>query len=292
MSINSSFWRYSGAVSALLAITQSVACSTEDTDPDGKGGGGGATSSSGGAGAGGQTGGGMGGMGGGAPAGSVCANPVAIASTYTTIGDFDTYDGSSDVSKFSYALGDMATGVYAGPFGYGDRADNKAETFDLFEGQGSTKYGMRVADTNAEKYGGGLGVWLSSCINATAFSGISFWARGNAPTGKAIFKISMGETTSSTPSGTPPTFGTCPGTTETCVHPTFEFPVTDEWVEIKVPWASFKSGNAAGTVVTPNGKNITQFGFDIGLVWSPDASGTYVPTAAPYELRVDTIKFY
>jgi hypothetical protein len=293
VSINSRFWRYSGAVSAILAITQLAGCSTEDTDPAGTGGSSGATNS-GGAGGGGQTGGSSNaGMGGGAPAGSICANPVALGSTYTLIGEFDTWDGTTELSKWSYALGgDSATGVYAGPFGYGDRTGNKAETFDLFEGQGSTKYGMRVADSKAENFGGGLGIWLSTCINATAFSGVSFWARGDAPTGKATFKISMGETTSSTPSDTG-AFGTCAGTSTTCIHPSYEFAVSDEWTEFKVPWSAFKAGDAAGTAVTPNGRNIMQFGFDIGLVWAPGSDGvTYMPTPAPYELRIDTVKFY
>jgi hypothetical protein len=290
VSINSKLWRYAAIAPVLAATIHTAGCTTDDTDPDGKGG-----SSSAGKGGGGGSGGGgnaMGGSGGQAPAGTVCANPIAIPSTATGIADFDTYDGSKALDAWSFPLNnDTTLNVYGGPFGYGDRANNVAETFDLIDGYGGTMYALTVADTKAENYGGGLGIWLSTCINATAFTGVSFWVRGSAPTGKATLKISMGDTMTSMPA-TGTKIGTCPGTDKTCIHPMYEFAVTDEWVQIKAPWTGFKAGDAAGTPVIPNGRNIEQFGIDIGLVWAPDAGGVYVPTPAPYELVVDSLAFY
>ena len=278
MSINSKLWRYAAVAPVLAATIQMAGCTTEDSDPDGKGG-----SSSAGKGGGTGTGGAgnsMGGGGGQAPSGTVCANPIVIPATATNIADFDTYDGSKALKDWSFPLnGDNTLGVYAGPFGYGDRANNAVETFDVIDGYDDTKYALTVADSKAENYGGGLGIWMSTCINATAFTGVSFWVRGTAPTGKATLKISMGDTLTSMPtSGTK--IGTCPGTDKTCIHPLYEFPVTADWVQIKAPWTAFKAGDAAGTPVIPNGRNIEQFGIDLGLVWAQVACCVYVPTPA------------
>jgi len=68
--------------------------------------------------------------------------------------------------------------------------------------------------------------------------------------------------------------------------------VTDTWTKIEAPWTSFTPGNAAGTAVMPDGRNITQFEFAIELIWVPDTSGAYVPTPAPYDVTVDSMTFY
>jgi hypothetical protein len=167
-----------------------------------------------------------------------------------------------------------------------------AETFDMVGGNGST-YALRIADSLAENYGGGMGLWLSGCINATNFTGLSFWVRGNCPTGKATLTVSMQETTPVTPAKAGDAYGTCSGNSTTCVHPTFAFTVTDTWTQIQVPWASVTAGDAAGTPVHPDGRNITQLQWGVGLNWVPGSDGvTYVPTPAPYELVIDTIAFY
>lgn len=291
MSINSKLWLY--AVAPVLAASiQLAGCTTEDSDPDGKGG----SSSAGKGGGGGASGSGnsMGGGGGQAPVGSVCFSPTKIPAAATGIANFDSWDGMKAIPDYNEALnGDTSLNVYAGPFGYGDRMPgNKAETVAFVEGTGGTKYSLRVADSEAKEYGGGLGLWLSACIDASAFKGVSFWARGVAPNdGKATLKISLGDTMSTTPDANGK-FGSCPGTEKLCIHPTYEFKVTDDWTEVKVTWAMFKPGDAAGTPVIPNGRNITQFGVDIGLKWSPDASGMYVPEPAAYELDVDSFTFY
>jgi hypothetical protein len=70
--------------------------------------------------------------------------------------------------------------------------------------------------------------------------------------------------------------------------------VTATWTEIKAPWSSFKAGSAAGASVKPDGRNIVQIQWDIGLAWVDNdaGTGTYVPVPAPYELVVDTVAFY
>ncbi len=138
-----------------------------------------------------------------------------------------------------------------------------------------------------------MGLWLSGCVDASKFSGISFWARGVAPTGTAKLSVLMKATTSSTPATATAKTGPCAGITDkTCIHPKYDFEVSSTWTQVKVPWTAFTAGDAAGTPVQPDGSTIWQIQFDIGLQWMPDATGAYAPVPAPYELVVDDMAFY
>lgn len=278
-----------GLAAALAALGSVTACTTDDGDPGAATGGSGSGGSGGGSHTGGSPAGGAGT--GGSATGTVCASSVLLDAAKSGVADFDAYDGKA-LATWTFPLGgDSSVGVLGGPFGYGDRPDGFPETFEMGTGHDSM-YALRIADTLASGYGGGMGTWLSGCINASKFSGVSFWVRGNAPEGKAKFTASMQETLPITPAMAGGAVGTCAGDAKTCIHPTFVFPVTDEWTEIKAPWTGFTPGNAAGALVKPDGKNLTQLQFDIGLVWVADAAGTYMPTPAPYELVVDSLSFY
>lgn len=295
MAIGFRFLGYAVAVTAFGVLVTLAGCTTDDGDT----GGGGSAGSSGGTpatSAGTASSGGPSGAGtsaGGAPAGAgVCAAATPIKADAPGIADFDDYDGVAALDKWSFPLGgDSASGVYAGAFGYGDREGNKPETFEMGEGNDST-YAIRIADTLAEKFGGGAGLWLSACLNATKLSGISFWVRGDSPKGEGKLTLSMGDTTPAVPAKADDKPGTCTGDAMTCVHPSFAFPITDTWTQIEVPWASFKPGDAAGTPVIADGGNITQIQFAVELEWVADDAGVYQPTPAPYELAVDTLSFY
>jgi hypothetical protein len=282
---------------ALGALTCATGCTTDDGDNEGASGSeakGGSATAGGGATSGAATGGssGSGGGGGSVPTDAVCANPIAIPSETPGIADFDEYDGASELATWSFPLGgDSATGVYAGPFGYGDREDGAPETFEMSEGDGSG-YAMRIADSMAMEYGGGQGLWLSACVDASAFTGISFWARGDAPSGTVLLTLAMQETTPETPAKAEDKIGTCSGDSTTCLHPKLAFEVSDTWTEIKAPWADFMPGDAAGSAVEPDGRNIVQLQFGVDLSWVEGDDGVYVPVPAPYELAVDTLSFY
>ena len=117
------------------------------------------------------------------------SHPGSPTSTTTTAG--------CGPRTWSFALGgDTASGILAGTFGYGDETDGFPEEFEMVEGNGST-YALSISDTLAEEYGGGMGLWLSACLDATAFTGISFWVRGNAPShARPMLTLLMEETTS------------------------------------------------------------------------------------------------
>ena len=285
MNVNFEFFRIANSVAVLGIAGGLIACTTDSNDPGAMAGTGGMTGT--------PTGtGGTGGGGGMPPAGTACASPITIAAATPGIADFDAYDGVTALASWSFPLGgDSVSGVFAGPFRYGDRADGLPETFEITAGQDS-KYALRIADTLAQNYGGGMGTWLSACLNATGFTGISFWVKGNAP--KVSLKVPMQETLPSTPANTGDKIGTCAGTIadKTCVHPIFTFPVTNTWTKIEAPWTSFTPGIAGTTAVMPNGRNITQFEFAIELIWVPNATGVYAPTPAPYDLAVDSMTFY
>jgi hypothetical protein len=284
-----------------------AACTTDDNDPgvDGDG----ATSSSGSGSGGSTTGSGTQsssssgsestngatsttGGGGNSSAGTgVCASPIVLASSAPGIATFDDYDGGAILAEWSFPLGgDPALGVYAGPFGYGDdhiEGDTELpEVFDLVDGNDSS-YALSVSDTDSQDYGGGMGLWISECLNASAFSGLSFWVRGNAPTGNSKLTLLMAESTPISDGD-----GTCDGTIDDCVQPTYSFPVSDEWAEVQVAWRDFTPGQTPDAVVLADGTNIWQIQFDIGLVWEESDSGEYAPVAGEYELVVDDLTFY
>jgi hypothetical protein len=223
---------------------------------------------------------------GGSPSSGRCATTVTLDSPLLT--DFEDYDGVTPLQEdanttWSFTLG--GTGIDAGTFGYGDEPDGTAEAFEAVDGHDST-YAMSISDSLAgdtpEGFGGGMGLWLGRCLDLTEFSGLSFWVRGEAPTGTAKVSLFMSDTT------TVSNDGQCDGSDSTCVHPEYEFDVTDEWTEVRLAWSDFDPGNAAGTTVVPDGSNVWQIQFDIGVEWSADSE----PIPAAYELVVDDLTLF
>jgi hypothetical protein len=286
-----------GTASALVGIGQMTACTTADSDT----GAGGAAGSTAGTttvpgGTGGVAGTGAGGSTTTPAGGTACAKTKTLSAAKPSIGNFDSYDGAADLSSWSFPMGgESSTGIFWGTFGYGDRANGGPGTFDMTTGH-SAPYALRVADTMAQNWGGGMGLWISDCLNATVFTGISFWVRGNAPKGTATLAAFMSETTPTVASVTGHKTGTCPGNDTTCINPKFEFGVTDSWVFIQAPWTAFAKGDAAtgSATVAADGHNLWQIQFDIGLNFVPGATSTdpWVPVPAPYELVVDDLAFY
>lgn len=303
---------WSGALIGLIALGQMAACTTDDTGDNAGSAGttttnGGSTSdtteNSGGVVNGTTT--PVGGAGGSSSTSTstsagdtICAGATVLGTGTPGIADFDAWAPGADLGTWSFPLGgDSSTEIYAGPFTYGDdhtvlvgtETKRLPEVSEMAPGAESTTYALRIYDTLSEDFGGGMGLWLSKCLDASAFTGISFWARGIAPTGKAKFSLNMEETTSTSKTPLP---GTCDSAVATeCINPSYEFALDADptiWTEVKIPWGAFKGGSAAGTAVSATGKNIWQLQFDIGLVWPAEG----VSTDAEYELVIDSMKFY
>lgn len=222
----------------------------------------------------------------GSGAGKAC---VKVTTSSPSIATFDEYDGAADLATWSFQLGGTsASGIFGGSFGYGDRASGMPETFSMVEGHDST-YALSIADTESKEYGGGMGLWLSDCLDASAFSGVSFWVKGSAPTGQAKVSLLTPETTSTMVDAKK---GTCAGTEKECLAPNTKVPVTDTWTEVKVAWADLAPGSNLGEPVIADGKRLSQLQFELELVWTPDDMDVYHPTPAPYELVIDDVAFY
>jgi hypothetical protein len=214
---------------------------------------------------------------------------VKVTTSSPGIANFEDYDGAADLSTWSFQLGGKAaSGIFGGSFGYGDRATKMPETFSMVEGHGST-YALSIADTESKEYGGGMGLWLSDCLDASAFSGVSFWVKGNAPTGQSKVSLLTPETTSTMVDAKK---GTCAGDEKECLSPNTKVPVTDTWTEVKVAWADLAPGSNLGEPVIADGKRLSQLQFEVELVWTPDDMDVYHPTPAPYELVIDDVSFY
>jgi hypothetical protein len=214
---------------------------------------------------------------------------IKVTSSSPGIADFEDYDGAADLGTWSFPLGGKAaSGIFGGSFGYGDRASNMPETFSMVEGHDSM-YALSIADTESKEYGGGMGLWLSDCLDASAFTGVSFWVKGNAPTGKAKISLLTPETTSSMVDAKK---GSCAGDEKECLSPNTEVTVTDTWTEVTVAWADLAPGSNLGEPVIADGKRLSQLQFEVALVWTPDDMDVYHPTPAPYELVIDDVSFY
>ena len=265
-----------------VALAVLLACTTDEDDPGGEADDSTAstTSSSNTTGSGGTT-----------STGTKCSRAITLTSSTPLIADFDDYDGATAPADWSFPLGDdPALGIQAGPFVYGDdhlEGDQDVpETSEMVDGNDSD-YALSISDTEAEDYGGGMGIWMSECVDASTFDGVSLSVRGNAPAGTIKLSLLMEETTLVADEGT------CEGTADTCVHPSATFDLTDDWTEVEVPWSDFTGGKVEGVDITADGSNIWQIQIDIGLAWTDDdGDGVYDPTPAPYELVVDDLSFY
>jgi hypothetical protein len=284
-------WAISFSVTAAIAGSQLIGCTT-DNAPDGtnKSGTGGST----GTGTASSTGTGTSTSGGSTSTSSTsvtgtCAILTKITSP--TIATFDncTLGAITDTSPCSVAaIG--ATLLFGGTFAYNDGTGNP--TFSVVNGHAGNAIGL-TSTQNATAYGGGMGLWTNGCLNATSYSGVTFWTRGIAPnSGTASITLFWAATTPVTPAVGVKYSGTCPGDLTTCTQPKYTFPVTDTWTQVHAKWADFKGGAAVGTPLTPDGGNLFQFQWDIGLLFTLDAAtNTYVPVPAPYELQLDDFAF-
>lgn len=292
--MSSSFGRISRYVVAgvtVVGLGSLSACLSDDKDDkDANASTAGTSAASGGsstAGTGSQTGGGKATTGGtGSVGGKAC---VKVATGAPGIANFDDYDGAADLGTWSFQLGgESASGIFGGSFGYGDRASGMPETFSMVEGHDST-YALSIADTESKEYGGGMGLWLSDCLDASAFTGVSFWVKGSAPTGQAKISLLTPETTSTMVDAKK---GTCAGGEKECLSPNAKVTVTDTWTEVKVAWVDLAPGSNLGEPVIADGKRLSQLQFELELVWTADDMDVYHPTPAPYELVVDDVSFY
>jgi hypothetical protein len=285
--------------STLVASSLAAAgCGSDNGAGLGTGGGasgtGGDTAAGGASGTGGQT-----ATGGGATGGEAGAEPVqkdcATKTVVTTplITDFESYDGATAVDQWDFSFNGDASPVYAGPYGFDD---GTGEFFFGMVAGNNSNYGISISNTGASEWGGGFGFWMG-CVDASGYSGITFWVRGSTPTGKANVSLAM-EETNPPDEDDPAGGGTCIDTgtdDKECSGPSAEFDLTDTWTQIQISWSSFDPGMAAAGVSVPaTGDNIAGISFNSQLRWieDPNSPGTWIAELGAYELVVDDLSFY
>jgi len=219
----------------------------------------------------------------------------AVKNTLTTplLTDFESYDGTTDAAMASFPFNDATAPLYMGPMTWGN--DTGTPSFGMVAGANASMYALGMSNVMATNWGGAMAFWMP-CLNATAYAGVQFMAKGTAPTGQIGFVLNMEDTT-------PPDMldpaggGTCiaTGVEGECTGPSSTFALTAEWTLVQLPWGALTPGVAAtGVSIPATGDEITGMTFNMQMVYveEPVGSGTYVPTPAAFDLQIDDLGFY
>jgi hypothetical protein len=222
----------------------------------------------------------------GGTGGNAAVTCFQVAST--SFLDFDTYDGEN--LSFLVA-GEPVGGVYMGPWELTDETDeaspDPAPTYalEMPTGFGDTGYALKISDQEAKNWGGGVGFWMSNCVDAATYSGIRLQVRGTVPTGMVGITVSTRDTVAPSAEGV----GACMGTT--CADASAEFAVgldATAWTQVDLPWSAFTPGVGSGGVAAPlSGFGIMGLTFTVNLQY--DEVG---PKPGPYDLTIDEIGYF
>jgi hypothetical protein len=173
--------------------------------------------------------------------------------------------------EFSYVVGPDGEPLNGYPHGgYVYHADELEETCAPWPGVTVTTAGTDTPGHDsttalhlnmskpAANWGGGMGIWITGCVNVSDFTGISFWARGATTQDTVNVTISTFETTKAP-------FGSCTQTECAPFSNTITLPATaDVWQQYELAWADFAphaTNTPAGA--TLDGSNVKEIGFYI-----------------------------
>jgi len=230
---------------------------------------------------GGAVGGGVGGTTGGGTAGS------GVSGCPRSVPDIDNFDetGRGGPPTGGYFNLNCAMGSW---YTYSDGtatvtpAAMVAFTSDM-PGHGGTGYAAHISGSNFTNYGVGLGVNLNSSgttiksIDASAYSGFTFWIMGTATSsrGAGMIRVSVPTTASSSAANG----GTCTvgGTVTYCDgHFGKVIAVPSAWTQVTVKWSDLTIDSGAGGGPTFSPATV------IGFHWQAEAAAAQVgPPAVP-----------
>jgi hypothetical protein len=251
-------------------------------------------------GSGGVTGGGLGGFTGGGTGGTVVVGgtggtgPAGCPRSVPLIDNFDDVmrGGPATGGYFNfncgvgswYVYGDStATATVTPPF------SSISPFTSSTPGHGGTGYAAHVTASGFMVYGVGLGVNINSSgttistVNASAYSGITFWMMGTAAgtEGTNMLRVSIPTPSSSSPASG----GTCAiaGTTTYCDgHYGKIIPVPATWTQVTVRWTELTKDAMAG------GDPVFSPAAIIGVHWQAGASAT---VTAGMNIWIDDLAF-
>lgn len=211
------------------------------------------------------TGGGMGGV----P--DICGDSApTLTESQTTYANFEGLSTDDDPPVFQIETAE------AGVYWYDDASGSGAERDFVagVEGDQALHVGYLPA-----AWGAGAGFY-STCVDASVFDGISFWARGEMPEGSSLqVELHVPETTTAdSASGT----GACPGAPGVdCLPNKAQQPqITDEWVQYFFTWDQFTGGSNRGAPVELDTTRLNGLNFHV-----PGTAGTI-------DLSVDDVQFF
>jgi len=204
------------------------------------------------------------------------------------VADFESYDGSTSATTWSWSWNAGGTAVYSGLFESDDGTGSPMVSI-AGPGNAGSKYAAGMSNPQASKWGAQMGLWMS-CVDASTYQGLSFWVKGTVPTASAA--VTMTSEATSAPDATGDGGGTC--TSGTCAAASATFPVSPTWTQVIVTWGAFTAGTANGANVPTTGNGVTGVSWNLGLTYAagpggPDAG--FFPVPAPYSLVVDDVQW-
>jgi hypothetical protein len=217
-------------------------------------------------------GGGSGGSGGMMTMPAACATVATASGTSPLITDFESL--TTATGTYTFESGATLGGSYIYTDNESDPAeDPSTSVLELAAGHDETSTQALVGKIHNATWGGGMGLWFG-CIDATVYTGVTFWARGASPAGPVKVNLSVNAAEVESKGGGCPEAGPC-------VRPSVEIELTDEWEQHTFAWADFSPGDAAGTPVPGSGEEL--YGIDFSL---PNDN-----TSRDLELAVDDFSF-
>jgi hypothetical protein len=258
------------------------------------------------AGAGGATGGAAGaGTSGSAGSAGAAMEPVKdcftkVTPTTASLTGFETYDGvmpAFDTGSWTFQIGTAYAGLY--PLSENSAGTTtRSPTYSLTIASGGANASMwaaHAANTATADWGGGIGLWMG-CIDASAYTGLTFWVKGTGATNMMTVSLATEDTSPPDPMD-PRKGGNCENVPagSTCSGPSASVAFTAEWTQVMLPWDFFAAGvGAAGVAVPATGDKLTGLSFVAQMSYVPnpaDDGGTYVPEPGAFEISIDDIGF-
>jgi hypothetical protein len=219
--------------------------------------------------------------------------------------DFETYDGvmpAFDTGSWTFQIGTAYAGLY--PLSenspVGSTTLSPTYLLNFAPGASASMWAAHAANTATADWGGGIGLWIggtpATCINATAYAGLTFWVKGTSPTG--MMNVSLTTEDTSPPDATDPRKGgTCdpPPASGTCTAPSVSVAPPADWMQITLPWGMFTAGvGASGVAVPATGDKITGLSISANVTYvanPADDGGTYIPEPGAFDLSIDDLGF-
>jgi hypothetical protein len=173
-----------------------------------------------------------------------------------------------------------ADGFMGGWYSYAEEGATQALTV-ISNGQSGN--GMQFVLSNGDEWGGGFGCW-ATCLDARAYDGIQFYAKGTA--GYEVMLMLGNRGAAKKLDG-----GDCDAPANdwsTCVPPSYTFKLGSDWQLVQVPWSALTPGSNAGTPFSYDPKEFVSMEFIVSGIPHGLAYGEPFPETI---VAIDEVSF-